>query len=355
MCKVCANKKARLQIAARAASAADVRSIFGKTMAAIDALPPSDFQLDFCCTVCARRLTPDQFQRHGRIGRSRECKRCSGEMDKCRGDERRANPRPVPPDSTCSKCGETKLADQFYRRPAISKGLSSRCIVCARKEMKEAQEFLATVRRVAKCAICSYNAEWRALEFAHFSRATKRRKLNGRTIGISHLCRLKYILEELPKGRWLCRFCHRLETRDENSDRKLSAADGSRSLEYVRNEVAKRSAVVNAEKLRRVSCLDCYRPVTIDTCPAFDFDHRDRRQKDASVCEMVRVRRSSLPEIMAEMEKCDLRCAICHCIKTIREGDCRPLSDSDDGSDESDDESDHSAQSETDTHTDLSA
>jgi hypothetical protein len=76
--------------------------------------------------------------------------------------------------------------------------------------------------------------------------------------------------------------------------------------------------LVKNEKLRRAECVDCGLRVTPDTWREFDFDHRDPNQKIASVSQLMGKNTES---IVAEMAKCDLRCAICHRRKTIAERD----------------------------------
>ena len=67
---------------------------------------------------------------------------------------------------------------------------------------------------------------------------------------------------------------------------------------------------LNAEKARRGACLDCgemYHPWQMD------FDHRPGEQKRFELSEGGS---RSLPELHAEMAKCDLICANCHRTRT---------------------------------------
>lgn len=63
---------------------------------------------------------------------------------------------------------------------------------------------------------------------------------------------------------------------------------------------------------RGIPCADCgisYHPV------AMQWDHREEFEKVAAVSAMISDQRSKA-SILAEIEKCDLRCANCHAIKT---------------------------------------
>lgn len=69
---------------------------------------------------------------------------------------------------------------------------------------------------------------------------------------------------------------------------------------------------LNAYKLER-GCIDCgYK----EHPAALEFDHRDRTVKCQKVSDMWSY---SKERQLAEMEKCDIRCANCHQIKTFEE------------------------------------
>ncbi len=110
---------------------------------------------------------------------------------------------------------------------------------------------------------------------------------------------------ELATCQCLCKFCHRLKTK---AERKTCT-----NVTYL----AKR-AIINAEKLRRGSCLQCQRKVTIDTVCAFDFDHNPKYQR-MRLSQMVK---KSWPYFNAhsqdELAGCNLLCCNCHKIKTLK-------------------------------------
>ena len=60
-------------------------------------------------------------------------------------------------------------------------------------------------------------------------------------------------------------------------------------------------------------CLDCGESDPI----VLEFDHRDGVEKIGSVTEMV-CHNCSWPKIMAEIQKCDVRCANCHRRRTAK-------------------------------------
>lgn len=96
-------------------------------------------------------------------------------------------------------------------------------------------------------------------------------------------------------------------------ERRYHEAHREQYAEYMRNyELRVRKPLIEAEKLRRGACLDCGLAVTPDTFVIFDFDHRDPSAKRSGV------NRTAPYYLVAEMAKCDLRCANCHRLKTSR-------------------------------------
>lgn len=110
---------------------------------------------------------------------------------------------------------------------------------------------------------------------------------------------------ELLKCKPLCRFCHSLKSQAE------------RKKETRPDKLAKRE-IINAEKLKRGSCLTCERKVSLKTACAFDFDHKNPETKRMRVSQMVKKSWDYFnAHARDEMSKCDLLCVSCHKIKTF--------------------------------------
>jgi len=78
--------------------------------------------------------------------------------------------------------------------------------------------------------------------------------------------------------------------------------------------VTERHLWLNTYKLEH-GCIDCgYNAVAV----ALDFDHRDPELKVANIAAMLG---NTWASILAELDKCDIRCSNCHRIKTHRKPD----------------------------------
>jgi len=109
---------------------------------------------------------------------------------------------------------------------------------------------------------------------------------------------------ELLKCKPLCRFCHRLKTQ---AERKKQKEPG---------RLAKRE-IINAEKLKRGSCLTCKRKVTLQNACAFDYDHINPETKRMRLANMVLKSWEYFnAHAEKEMSRCSLLCTNCHHIKT---------------------------------------
>lgn len=89
--------------------------------------------------------------------------------------------------------------------------------------------------------------------------------------------------------------------------------------DYIRRAIAQvrgRRDVNRREIVRYLGthpCLDC----GIENLVVLEFDHRDPGQKVMNVATMAVSRR--WPRVLAEIEKCDVRCANCHRRRTARQ------------------------------------
>jgi hypothetical protein len=82
-----------------------------------------------------------------------------------------------------------------------------------------------------------------------------------------------------------------------------------RTIAYHKDSRVKRHAKIDRYKLDK-GCIDCG---YADHPIALDFDHRDPDLKTLGVSAMLTY---SWARIVAELDKCDVRCANCHRIKT---------------------------------------
>ncbi len=105
----------------------------------------------------------------------------------------------------------------------------------------------------------------------------------------------------MSKGRWLCIWCHRIETYTEIN--QVAFEDKHAGKQYVINQ-----------KLKIGGCELCDANVTKKNTYCFDFDHIDPETKTCSVSQLCKI-----SEIKAEIAKCRLLCCKCHRLHSIQQ------------------------------------
>ena len=236
----------------------------------------------------------------------RKCERCRECHRKVLRKIRNATPVCPPGQRYCTCCGHIKPEDQFKSRIARRQTLTKWCQTCRQsKKRSEINPTTATGKCRARweewkannpCVVCGEN-DPRLIEADHL-----RDKVKGCCENRYWACHggVPALEKELKKCQSLCRWCHRLKS------------DRERGTEKQKGRL-KRRAIINAEKLRRGKCLRCPRRVTLETCCAFDFDHRNASTKVMKLSKLVNKSQAFFDQhIESELKACDLLCCNCH-------------------------------------------
>ncbi len=221
--------------------------------------------------------------------------------------------------------------------------------------MKKIREFKKSIKVGSKCAKCG-ETDIKLLDFSHYSRKDKSVDLR-----IPHsIAKLK---EELTKGRFLCVWCHRLETAEEYKniveknnkeyfrytkealdlaidanakmcggplckrtmrhsslfyqDKNGKLSNHCKKCKSVYSRIGRLRAknYVTRIKLETGQCQECKIPVTEKTICCFDYDHLDMKTKTHTISRMTCGGRRN-DSIQKEIDKCRLLCCKCHRIYT---------------------------------------
>jgi hypothetical protein len=242
---------------------------------------------------------------------SRTCERCREKAKKRMQKILNATPVCPPGQRYCKQCGHIKPEDQFKSRVARRQTLTTRCQTCL--QIKSRSDINPTTTR-GKC-----RARWE--EWKAKNPCVVCGESDPQLIEADHLRDKVYqcssdrywanhggvpaLEKEFAKCQSLCRWCHRLKTKRERGTQKQK----SKII---------RQAIINAEKLRRGKCLRCPRRVALETCCAFDFDHRDASTKVIRLSKLVNKSQYFFDQhIKSELKACDLLCCSCHKKVTI--------------------------------------
>jgi hypothetical protein len=162
--------------------------------------------------------------------------------------------------------------------------------------------------RERPCMDCGGSFEPHQMDFDHRDGATKSFRL---TSGDALLRPTAVILDEAAKCDVVSANCHRIRTWQRHRVRPPAAPGASRYLDRKRTNWRRQATIL--DRCRAVPCSDCgerYPPC------AMDFDHRDPSTKRAAVTRMIG--RAGTQRLLDEIAKCDIVCANCHRLRTLR-------------------------------------
>ena len=241
----------------------------------------------------------------------RVCERCREYYRKVNQKKRDATPVCPPGQRYCTKCGHIKPEEQFKSRYCRRQTLTKWCQTCL-QVLSRSQINPTTTKGKCRarweewkaknpCVVCG-ESDPQLIEADHLR--DKAHKCSNSHYWSSH-GGVPALEKEFAKCQSLCRWCHTLK-----SDRERGTAK--------QKSVLKRRAIINAEKMRRGKCLRCPRLVTLETCCAFDFDHRDASTKVIDVSQLIHKSQAFFDKhIKSELNACDLLCCSCHKKVTI--------------------------------------
>jgi hypothetical protein len=277
---------------------------------------------------------------------STNTKRDRKEYDRKKTEEAREyNKDETHVDRQCLSCWRKKgnsdfaYIDEHRKR----KGYTSACLSCrninagSRRKCHRPRNILfKKIIDKAKAGGCSIETctEQHVLEFDHLKDGDKSFLINSR--GYQHLHvksktekqAIDELHAEIEKCQIMCRFHHRIKSqkqRYEYGQRNRLAEDAGTKKQQTRRRSERkrhenrRQYVINI-KIALGCCanVSCDKRVTRENVFGFDFDHINRSEKYKCIGVLVG-KGASIEVIDAEISKCNLLCANCHHMKTIKE------------------------------------
>ena len=242
----------------------------------------------------------------------RFCERCREIQRKHNRKIRDATPVCPPGQRYCTGCGHIKPEDQFKSRHPRRQTLTKKCETC-RQSLARTQNKPNDYHGQVQGAMGRVESEesmcclWRDRSTANRSRPSPCDKVHrcSNAFYWSNHGGVPALVKEFAKCQSLCCWCHRLKS------------DRERGTQKQKSKI-NRQAIINAEKLRRGKCLRCPRLVTLETCCAFDFDHRDASTKVMKLSKFTHRSQTFFDQhIESELNACDLLCCSCHKKVTI--------------------------------------
>src|SRR6266568_1551595 len=169
-----------------------------------------------------------------------------------------------------------------------------------KKQTKQDKKQFVNAHKCKPCFDCGIILPPDCLDFDHRDPTTKHRSISFLA---KHNCAITTIMKEIEKCDLVCVNCHRKRTYNQQSTQ-------SKKYPKQRNQIA----MVNSYKI--LPCIDCGN--TYETYQ-MDFDHiPGTQQKIATISQMINWRSFTNQEIIDEISKCELVCANCHRIRTMK-------------------------------------
>jgi len=239
------------------------------------------------------------------------CERCREKLRKRDRKKYDATPVCPPGQRYCKHCTRIQPEDQFKSSVARRQKLTKRCQTC---RQSLARTHVNPTTTTGKCRVRW--EEWKSKNPCVVCGETDPQLIEADHLRdkVYHCSDAPYwacnggvpaLENELGKCQSLCCWCHRLKSKRERGIQKSKCR-------------LKHQAIINAEKMRRGKCLRCPRLVTLETCCAFDFDHRDPSTKVIKLSKLVLKSQAFFDQhIDSELKACDLLCCRCHKKVTI--------------------------------------
>lgn len=204
-------------------------------------------------------------------------------------------------EKVCTQCSEIKKMELFSKSGAAVDGRTNTCQKCTNKNSEKHRNITRAANwewycelKDSPCMDCGKAFPPEAMDFDHIGPKT-------RNIGLlmGGGCSRKTILKEIANCELVCSNCHRIRTYSRLPKFKYNSNQIGSIFSQIKNK----------------PCLDCqgFFPPAL-----MDFDHRDPEQKIVQVSDTGSWSLKRLPELMAEIAKCDLICGNCHRVRTSK-------------------------------------
>lgn len=215
-------------------------------------------------------------------GKVRLNRPCTSGVRYCTGCEQEKSTKDFQPGTvSCRSCRLKRARQHPNFKQCSSRGVA--------KHQAKKRKFASDLKN-KPCTDCGQIYEYFAMEFDHIGI-----KKDSVAAMVARHATEEEILEEVKQTEVVCVLCHRLRT-DARTKRMATSIQSEKrraGLEFIRS-------------FKTGPCLDCGK--SFEPCQ-MDFDHRDPESKKYTISKMTNLAKST---VLAEIEKCDLICVLCH-------------------------------------------
>jgi hypothetical protein len=159
------------------------------------------------CTKCGETKTLDAFWKHrkGLHGRRSVCKDCCGDVNRAYRQRCSGSSAPIPESKLCKLCKLRKPSSEFSHSVERPTGLRSYCKPCAAKKTclfrSHLRAEIGILKESVPCADCGLHYPYWMMQFDHLDKEKK-------SFMISSLRNRRDLLTEVGKCEIVCSGCH---------------------------------------------------------------------------------------------------------------------------------------------------
>ena len=222
----------------------------------------------------------------------------------------------------CSMCSEI-----VPNRDMIGWGKGDICRECSRhkrwSQLNSAQRWYHNQRMRAVCEGCGFKGTLQPKCMSNVLPPGQKRERHQRPLELAKHNQLDDLNMEVRRGKWLCMCCQRKLRHecfaDEVQCDNLCDDSGATELPILFDPdvYQQQSMILRVLQKAHGGCADCGLLVSDDNWMVFDWDHVNPAHKCFSVGMSIGMMNTE--QLCREVSKCDLRCANCHCIRTLKE------------------------------------
>ena len=233
-----------------------------------------------------------------------------------------ADPVLISSHKTCQQC-RTSVPLKYM----MEWGRQNICRECNQRNFWEkltpAHRWYYQQRRQAKCFKCGFLGATEPRCINNVLSDGYHRRPEKRLLRLAKQNNMIDLKREIRNGVWICVCCSRESRFQQFLDMKVSMdqwpqwKSSSVPSNFDQKLYCEQSTLLKDMQIKIGQCRDCRKTVTSENWMCFDWDHVNPASKSFTIG--IKIGCIPTKVLLSEVDKCELRCVNCHCIRTQKE------------------------------------